>query len=62
MPICTSSSASRRPYSSQTWRSSRRKRSSAGRTPPSPCTGSSMMPAVWGVIASRTAFMLPKGT
>ena len=35
---------------------------SAGRTPPSPWIGSTMMPAVRGPIASRTAFMLLNGT
>ena len=30
--------------------------------PPSPCTGSIMMPAVSGPMALRTAFMLLKGT
>ena len=35
---------------------------SAGRTPPSPWIGSTMMPAVAGPIALRTAFMLLNGT
>ena len=35
---------------------------SAGRTPPSPWIGSTMMPQVAGPIASRTAFMLLNGT
>ena len=37
-------------------------RCGAGRMPPSPCTGSTMMPAVCGPMASRTAFRLLNGT
>ncbi len=62
MPHWTSSIARISPNSSQVARSSRRNRNDAGRTPPSPCTGSIMTPAVSGPIASRTAFMLPNGT
>ncbi|OIQ67089.1 hypothetical protein GALL_513360 [mine drainage metagenome] len=62
MPVCTSSMPRMMPYSSHTARRSRRNCMSAGRTPPSPCTGSTMMPQVAGPIAARTAFMLLNGT
>ena len=62
MPVCTSSKASSRPCSSQIWRSSRKNCGGAERTPPSPCTGSMMMPAVSGVMASLSALRSPSGT
>ena len=62
MPVCTSSKASSRPCSSQSWRSSRKNCGGAERTPPSPCTGSMMMPAVSGVMARLSALRSPSGT
>ena len=53
MPDCTSSMPRIRPYSSHTARRSRRNCMSAGRTPPSPWIGSTMMPA--GRRADRVA-------
>ena len=62
MPDCTSSMPRMMPYSSHTARRSRRNCMSAGRTPPSPWIGSTMMPQVAAPIALRTAFMLLNGT
>ena len=62
MPHCTSSMPRISPNSSQAARRPRRKSSDAGRMPPSPCTGSTMTPAVSGPMASRSAFRLLNGT
>ncbi len=62
MPVCTSSNASSSPRSSQICRSALANAGSTARTPPSPWTGSIMMPAVSEVIARLTASTSPSGT
>ena len=62
MPHCTSSKISSRPFSSHNSRSALKNEFGAERTPPSPCTGSIMIAAVWGPIAFFTASRSPCGT
>ena len=52
MPVCISSKMSRAPVSSQRRRKACRYPSAGGRTPASPCTGSTSTPAVRSVMAS----------
>ncbi len=54
-PVCTSSTISRRPRSSHRRRAPRKNSTSAGLTPPSPCTGSSRMAATVGSMAASSA-------
>ena len=62
MPHCTSSKSSSRFFSSQSARTCRRYSRSAGRMPPSPCTGSSRTAQVLSVIAALSASMSLKST